>query len=96
MANSILTPSPAVQFEMGQLCALRVILESKQQGLLSRNIQLSRFMKLTSLEKLANSPEMEDVRKHMDQFLRNWRFETYRQGFSRLAEFYYPDFVSDN
>jgi hypothetical protein len=96
MAHPILTPSAAIQSEMGQLCAWRVEMESKQQILLGKNIQLSRFLKLTDLDKRSSNPEMEDIRKHLDSFLRNWRFHRYKGGFTMLAGFYYPEFFSEN
>lgn len=57
--------------QLAAMCTVRLRLEVKEQIILSKTINLSRFIKLASLDHLKESPEMENARRVLSMIAPN-------------------------
>ncbi len=64
--------SKVITSQLSKLCEMRLVMESKQQILLSRSIYLSRFIKIAALEHVKDFPEIENARKLLSLTLPNF------------------------
>jgi hypothetical protein len=73
-----------VQQELSAQCVLRQPTEMRQQVLLSKSVYLSRFIKLASLDRMRNGPEMDDARKFLMTMVPHWKSNHKPFGFAEF------------
>ena len=85
-----------VHLELTANCVLRHQTEMKQQIMLSKSIYLSRFIKIASLDRMRNGPEMDDARRFLVRMFPEGRSKLRRSGFSEVLKTIPEDFRMDN
>jgi hypothetical protein len=71
--------------QLSKLCTMRLVVESKQQILLSRSIYLSRFIKIAALDHVKGLPEMENARKMLALTLPDFKIEKSNPGWANTG-----------
>jgi len=71
--------------QLAKLCSMRLLMEAKQQILLSRSIYLSRFIKIASLEHVKDFPEIENARKLLSMTLPNFEISKMKPNWDQFG-----------